>query len=1184
MKFLIQNLEESTKFKELSKNIQQKQSPIAISGLTDVEKVRMITAILQSVNDLICVVTYNELQAQKLWKDLKAIGQNALYFPKREIAAYDYVAQSKDLPYERIAVLNQIMLAQTKKQNADKTQGNKKENKQEVEVNNLKSKEKTEDFECKQEKIIIVTTMEAIMQKMVTKQTLYQNKLEFKVGNSYELETIKETLVTLGYERNDLVENKGQFSVRGGIVDIGLSEKIGVRIEFWGDEVDSIRYFQIASQRSTQMLQEITIFPAHEFIVDNLEQAIKKIEEKYPNEKEDIEQIKAKEYTSKIDKYFNQFYEEQASFLDYLSKDDIIFLDENSKIKQRQENLILDNNHLIDSLIEKERFVPEAIQNISEYEYNLQNKQIIYLEQNDLLKNMPKYYFETREINFYTQELEMLLAEVQTYQKAKKKIVLLGGNQQTASRICEFLKQNEISYKYDENPIELKKGEILVTTGALSAGFENYELNLVVISMQNSFSQPVKKKRKQNAQFKEAEKIVFADLKPGDFVVHSTHGIGQFVGVNTIKADNVTKDYIKIKYKNEDMLYVPTTNLDSVRKYIGGGEAAPKLNKLGGKEWNATTAKVKKNLQEIAKDLVELYAKRQKINGFAFSKDTPWQRQFEDSFKYTETQDQLRCIEEVKKDMEKPFPMDRLLCGDVGYGKTEVAFRAIFKAIMCNKQVLFLCPTTILSQQHFNNAIERFKEFPVNIEILNRFVPIKKQNQIIKDLKDGKIDLLIGTHRILSDDIECKRLGLLVIDEEQRFGVKHKEKIKSYKNNIDVLTLSATPIPRTLQMSLAGIRSLSLIETPPVDRYPIQTYVLEENSNVIKDAIYKELARNGQVFILYNSIEDMESKKRQIENIVPEARIICGHGRMQKTELEDIMFKFMNKEYDVLLCTTIIETGIDIPNVNTLIIIDADRYGLSQLYQIRGRVGRSNKIAYSYLMYNKGKILSDVAKKRLNVIKEFTELGSGFSIAMRDLSIRGAGDILGSEQAGFVDSVGVELFIRMLNDEVNKLKGKKVEEEESVAEQPLLEVATSIDDDYVAEEDLKIEIHKMINKIQNEEDFERIKQELEDRFGTLSEDILIYMREELFENKAKELSINRIVQTKNFIEVHIPRELTEKVNGDELFLRVCSLTRKFRFGMKNKELIITLDTVNLDKHYIYYLMDLLKILKESLKL
>ena len=731
------------------------------------------------------------------------------------------------------------------------------------------------------------------------------------------------------------------------------------------------------------------------------------------------------------------------------------------------------------------------------------------------------------------------------------------------------------------NEKELFEGKINIVLTKISEGY--IYKNTIVISEKEIFNQKeVNSAYKTN--FKMGSKVRDINkLEIGDYIVHNVHGIGRYCGIKTLVKNGLKKDYLMLEYKAGDKLYIPVEKLELISKYSASDGVAPKLNKLGGVEWQKTKLRVKNKIESIAADLLELYALRESTVGFAFKEDEEEQIQFEKEFIYDETVDQLRVIDEIKKDMESTHPMDRLLCGDVGYGKTEVAFRAIFKAILSGKQVAFLCPTTILSSQHYHNAIDRFKNFPVEIELLNRFVTPKKQKQVLERLKDGKVDLLIGTHRILSEDIEFKNLGLLVIDEEQRFGVKHKEKIKQYKTNIDVLTLSATPIPRTLQMSMTGVRSLSLIETPPTNRYPVQTYVLEENKQIIKDAIYKEMARNGQVFILYNHIDDMETKAREIASLVPEAKIVCAHGQMDKKELEDVMIHFMEREYDILLCTTIIETGIDIPSVNTLIIIDADRFGLSQLYQIRGRVGRSNKIAYCYLMYNKGKVLSDIATKRLSVIKEFTELGSGFSIAMRDLSIRGAGDILGSEQAGFVDSVGVELFIRMLNDEVNKLKGKKVVEEETVAEQPLLEVATSIDDDYVEEEDLKIEIHKMINKIQTEEDFEKIKQELEDRFGTLSEEILIYMREELFENKAKELNINRIVQTKNFIEVHIPRELTEKVNGDELFLRVCSLTRKFRFSMKNKELIITLDTINLDKHYIYYLMDLLSIIKDSLK-
>ena len=578
---------------------------------------------------------------------------------------------------------------------------------------------------------------------------------------------------------------------------------------------------------------------------------------------------------------------------------------------------------------------------------------------------------------------------------------------------------------------------------------------------------------------------------------------------------------------------------------------------------------------------MELYAKREASVGFAFNEDDENQIEFEKQFIYEDTLDQVRVTEEIKKDMEKPRPMDRLLCGDVGYGKTEIAFRAMFKAVLSGKQVAYLCPTTILSSQHYNNAIERFKEFPINIRLLNRFVSNKEIKETIEGLKTGKIDIVIGTHRLLSDDIVFKNLGLLVIDEEQRFGVKHKEKIKSMKNNIDVLTLSATPIPRTLQMSMLGIRNLSLLETPPVNRLPVQTYVLEENNFIIKDAIYKELSRSGQAFILYNSVEDMELKKLELEKLIPEARITYAHGKMSKTELENVMTAFINKEYDVLLCTTIIETGIDIPSANTLIIIDADRFGLSQLYQIRGRVGRSNKIAYCYLMYKKGKTLSDIANKRLSVIKEFTELGSGFRIAARDLSIRGAGDILGSEQAGFIDSIGIELYLKMLNEEVNKLKGIETKEEVT-SDQPLIDVETTIDDKYVEEVDLKIEIHKKINEIDSYDKLLEIKSELEDRFGNINESILIYMYEEWFEKLAHKFNITKVRQTNNFIELTLPLEITNKVNGELLFIEASRITRMFRFKMVNKCLVITLDTVKLDKHFIFYLIELMELLDKAI--
>ena len=953
MKYLIQELENTQKFKEYISDVKNKISPIELSGLADVGKVQIISATSEVVKRPILIITYNEIKAKKMLEDLKYFMKNIDYFPRREIVAYDYEVESKDIPYERIEVLNKI-----------------KENKTDI----------------------VITTVEALMQKMISKELLYKYVIQFKIGDTYDLETIKQNLILLGYERNDLVENKGQFSIRGGIVDIGLSEKQGIRIEFWGDEVDSIRYFNIASQRSTEMVQEVLIKPAHEFIVENIEDVCKKIEQKY-NEQSDIEMIRNGSYISKIDKYFNEFYEEQNTILDYINKNYIIFIDENSKIEARKNNIILDNNNLIKSLIEKEKFIPETIKNISGFEYDLKNMQTIYLQESDLYTHQNRYEFRYRTINFFKSEIDIVIADIKTYINDNKKIIILGGTQNTCKKILNLLNDRQIPHKYAEKIENVKNGEVIVTLGSISSGFECYDLKLVVINMSEGLEQVAKRKKSSNA-FKEAQKVVYADLKPGDYVVHKSHGIGEFIGINTITADKVTKDYIKIKYKDEDILYVPTSSLDTVRKYIGTGDKEPRLNRLGSKEWENTKIRVKNNLREVAKDLIELYAKRQKMQGFAFSKDNEWQKQFEDEFPYQETDDQLRCIEEAKKDMEQAKPMDRLLCGDVGYGKTEVAIRLAFKAVMDQKQVAYLVPTTVLANQQYEEFKTRMSEFAINVELLNRFRTTKEQENVIKKLKLGEIDIVIGTHRILSKDVEFKDLGLLIIDEEHRFGVQDKEKIKQLKNSVDVLTMTATPIPRTLHMSILGIRDMSVIYEPPQNRRPVQTYVLEYDDEVVKEAITREIERNGQVFYLYNKVEGIEKKSNEVSKLVPEAKVGFAHGKMTGKELEQIMMDFIQKKINVLVCTTILESGIDIPNANTIIVENADRLGLAQLYQIRGRVGRSDRQAYAYITYKREKLLSEIADKRLKAIKEFTEFGSGFKIAMRDLEIRGAGSML----------------------------------------------------------------------------------------------------------------------------------------------------------------------------------------------
>ena len=996
-----------------------------------------------------------------------------------------------------------------------------------------------------EKKAIIITNLMGYLRFLPSKEKFKNSKINLKIGDSINLDKLIEKLFNLGYKRETTVNMTGEIAVRGYVIDIfPINSDNPIRIEFWGDEIDSIRIFSIDSQLTISKIDEVTIFPNTETLLEKYNFEAKHKEMQY---EKDITNIAG--YLNNPLTIYNNFHNLMVNY--------DLLLDE-MKNYSISIDLPMKTKYMFDfeNVKDKNAIIFEEFQNTKE------NKAKVYTKVD--IENFPK---EKTQIN----------DRLNTYLKSKKKVIICLDNRYKVNKFIEFLENDNLVFT---NENEIFPGKLNIIVKKINGGFitDDYivitEKELWGKNEENSY----RTKFKYGTRIKDITK-----LEIGDYVVHGIHGIGRYDGLKTIIKNGLKKDYLTITYRDNDKLYIPVEKLDLITKYSSGDSSIPKLNKLGSHEWQKTKAKARKHAEDIAEDLLKMYAIRESKKGFAFDKDGEEQIAFEKEFAYEETKDQLRVTEEIKKDMESDKPMDRLLCGDVGYGKTEVAFRAIFKAIISGKQAAILCPTTILSSQHFKNAIERFKSFPVDIALLNRFVSPKETKETLEKLKKGQIDLLIGTHRILSDDVKFKDLGLLVIDEEQRFGVKHKEKIKEYKNNIDVLTLSATPIPRTLQMSIAGIRSLSLIETPPIDRYPIQTYVLAENKQIIKDAIYKELARGGQAFVLYNRVENIETQKIELQRIVPEAKIGVAHGRMNKTELENVMIDFINKKYDILLCTTIIETGIDIESANTLIIIDADHFGLSQLYQIRGRIGRSNKIAYCYLMYASNKVLSEVATKRLKVIKDFTELGSGFAIAMRDLSIRGAGDILGSQQAGFIDSIGIELFMQMLNEEVAKLKGEKVVKEEKNDTPPLINVATSISDNFVSDEDLKIEIHKKICSIDSYNSLNEVKQELEDRFGKLSEDLIIYMHEELFEKQAEELNIKQIRQTKNSIEITLDKELTDKIDGETLFFETSNLSRMFRFSMKLGHLVITLDTIKLDKHFVYYLLDFLKILKKSIK-
>jgi len=994
---------------------------------------------------------------------------------------------------------------------------------------------------------IIVTNLMGYLRFLPTREIYNQSIISINKKNSYDIKKLVSDLYKIGYSRETIVNKTGEMAVRGFVVDIfPLGYDNPVRIEFWGDEIDSIKEFNVDSQITIKDLDSITINPCTEFLVQNTQ---------------NFDNLKQRDL---IKYYF------PGNLFGFLNDKKILVIDEYNNLKNSYELLFDEMNEY-----KTTNDLDPDTQFMHEFKFN--NETIYYLYKFDDGISQKHFNYSSSELLPLTGSADNINKTLNSYIEKGNKVILCLNNRHQINKLIDLLNNKNIVFTDLDNIFDNKINVILKN---ISYGFK---VDKYIIYSEQEIFNSKEKNVTYNSNFKYGQKIRNINkLNIGDYVVHNIHGIGRYTGIKTLSKNGILKDYLQIEYRDNDKLYIPVEKMELISKYSANDSIVPKINKLGGTDWQKTKLRIKKHVEDIAYKLLNLYAKRENTIGFRYQKDDEMQMEFEKEFIYEETKDQLKVTEEIKKDMESSRPMDRLLCGDVGYGKTEVAFRAIFKAILSGKQVAFLCPTTILSLQHFNSALDRFKNYPVRIELLNRFVTPKKQKEIIKDLKEKKVDLLIGTHRILSNDVEFADLGLLIIDEEQRFGVKHKEKIKELKNSVDILTLSATPIPRTLQMSLSGIRSLSLIETPPRNRYPIQTYVLPYNKQVIKEAIYKELARNGQAFILFNNIKDMDIMNLEISNLVPEAKIVTAHGQMSKTELEDVMNSFQNREYDVMLCTTIIETGIDIPTVNTLIIIDADRFGLSQLYQIRGRVGRSNKIAYCYLMYNQGKVLSDVATKRLNVIKEFTELGSGFAIATRDLSIRGAGDILGSEQAGFIDTVGIELYLKMLNEEINRLKGIKVEEEET-SEVPLIDVATTISDDYVVEEELKIEIHKKISNIKTIDDINNIKYELEDRFGKLSDELIIYMYEEIFEHKARKLNINKVMQTKNSIMLYLPRELSEKIDGDLLFSKCMDISCKIRFGMKNKELIITLDLINLEKHFVYYLIDILDVVDSAIK-
>ena len=1092
MNLILKELEKSSKYNDFIKNLENKKSPIAISGLTGVAEASIIAKCLEQTKRPIFIITYNEIQAQALVNDLKFFTEDVAYLPKKEIITYDYVAESKNLPYERIEILNKIY---------------------------------------KKQKLIIVTSVETIKQKIISKDTLYKNVLKFKVGDRCDLEVLKQKLVDLGYQRFDLIDGRGEFSVRGGIIDISTTESTGIRIELWGDEIDSIRHFNIISQRSIDNIEKIEIFPAHEYILEtSIEKIAKNISNNvYPENisekvESDLEKIRNGEYISKIDRYFNSFYGKQETVLEYIDDKYLVFVDEFNKVIQRSENIEQDNENTIKALMEKERIIPDSLKNYvatENLESNIEKYQTIYLDKlDDRIKNgIERYDFKYKELNYFKSGIDLFINDINNFKKQEKKVYIVVDTKEKANKMEKLLAEYDILSIYYEKLnktiINQDANTVIITLGKISKGFYSIDLNQVVMVASDLVDGTRTIKKRKSETFKKGEKVVFADLKVGDYVVHRRYGIGIYIGVNTITADGTTRDYLKLKYSGDDILYIPTNSLDEIRKYVGGEELNLKLNKLGSKDWEKTTNKVRNNLRAVAKELIELYARREKSKGYAFSKDTEWQKQFEEAFPYVETDDQLRCIDEVKKDMENEKPMDRLLCGDVGYGKTEVAIRAAFKAVMDHKQVAYLAPTTVLAKQQYETFKERMKDFPIRVDVLNRFRTTKDKNRIIKEMKLGEIDILIGTHRLLGKDVEFSDLGLLIIDEEQRFGVKAKEKIKQYKTNVDVLTMTATPIPRTLHMSIVGVRDMSVIYEPPQNRKPVQTYVLEYDAEVIKEAITKELERNGQVFYLFNNVGEIALKADKISRLVPEAKVGFAHGRMTGEEIEDIMEDFVEGKINVLVCTTILESGIDIPNANTIIMENADRVGLAQLYQLRGRVGRSDRQGYAYITYRKDKMLSEVADKRLKAIKEFTEFGSGFKIAMRDLEIRGAGSLIGEIQHGHLEEVGYDTYCRILDEVLKEEQGIKVEED--IGCQIDLNVTSYIPDSFISDQNQKIEIYQDIALCKNEEDIRNVIDEIIDRFGNMPNEIENLLEISRIKQLAKEKYLTKIQSRGNSV-------------------------------------------------------------------
>lgn len=1089
-------------YTDMKQDLDQGKGPVQVSGVTDSQKVHVMHE-LSKDNPWRLVVTYDDTRAKEIFDDFSYFEPNTWLYPARDLLFYSSDIHGNLLTRQRMQVFKHLL----------------------------------ED-----EGGVVVTTVDGLMDHLLPLSRIKESCLNIMVGQTLDMEEIKHLLTGMGYERMGQVDGMGQFSVRGGILDVfPLTEEVPVRIELWGDEVDSIRSFDAESQRSIQQMDEVTIYPAAELILTkkDIEEGIlcleadeKKQEKAFRDQKkpeeaqrirravgELVESLKEGFDVQTLDAYIRYFCRDTVSFLDYMKEVGAkvtlvssgaagkasekkqaaglaLILDEPQRMKEKAETVETEFRESMSHRLEQGYILPGQADLLFASKTVLADCHTSHsIFMTGLDQRLPgmtpkaKYSLTGKNLNSYQNSFEILIKDLTRWKKDGYRVVLLSASRTRASRLAGDLREYDLrAFCPEDAGRPVAPGEIMVTYGKLHKGFEYPLIKFVVITEGDMFGVEKRKKKRKKYNYEGKKISSFSELSVGDYVVHESHGLGIYKGIEKIEQDHVIKDYIKVEYGDGGNLYLPATRLDGIQKYAGADAKVPKLNKLGGTEWTKTKTKVRTAVREIAKELVELYAARQDAEGFQYGPDTVWQKEFEEMFPYDETDDQLTAIDDTKRDMESKKIMDRLICGDVGYGKTEIALRAAFKAVQEEKQVVYLVPTTILAQQIYNTFVQRMKDFPVRVDMMSRFRTPGEMKKTVEGLKKGYVDIIVGTHRVLSKDVQFKNLGLLIVDEEQRFGVTHKEKIKQMKQNVDVLTLTATPIPRTLHMSLIGIRDMSVLEEPPVDRVPIQTYVMEYNDEMIREAIHRELGRGGQVYYVYNRVNNIDEVANHVASLVPDANVAFAHGQMNEHQLEKIMLDFINGDIDVLVSTTIIETGLDIPNANTMIIQDADRLGLSQLYQIRGRIGRSNRTSYAFLMYKRDKMLKEDAEKRLQAIREFTELGSGIKIAMRDLEIRGAGNILGAEQHGHMEAVGYDLYCKMLNEAVIALKGGQEEEEtfETVVD---CDIDAFIPDGYIKNEYLKLDVYKRISAIETDDEYMDMQDELIDRFGDIPKSV-----------------------------------------------------------------------------------------------